>query len=469
MPEMQTAAELIRIAQGPNHQLLVHPLIRVDLSRDQNLIRKDLNSIIFRNYPYIQDYPVVSERIRNIVGTSDPESNDWVDDHLIAAVNEGAADVLITEDQKLIRKARRSGLIGERAMTMAGVLKTLRRLADVSPRPNPSVKKTTADKLDAKDPIFQSIRSDYPTFDEWFSKVRSERRIAWIIEEFHHLAAIAIINQEIPTDVEYELEGWMIKISPFKVSEESRGSRFGELLLKDILEYALENQYDYVYFTTRPSNEAMMSFGEQFGFQHTRGHGDEVGMVKPLVHGRPGDASLTNIEFNIRYGPQQYRTEGSNGFIVPIKLQYFNKLFPDVVKQGRLLPDVRPYANAIRKAYICNAGARNLRPGDLLYFYRSQRHQGVMTVGVIEDTFVSSDPNSVAGFVGRRTVYSLSEIAEICASEALAILFRQARLFSDPIPFRALRSEGVLKGPPQSIQSVSQEGIAWLERRSRLS
>lgn len=464
-PQARVAVELIRMAQERGHQLLVHPLIRVDLSRDDSPMRQQLTAVIAGSYARVQNHPPISDRIKDIVGTALPESNDWVDDHLIAAVNEGAADVLITEDRKLRRKAERPGLIGERVMTMAGALETLRVLSEVSPRTNPSVRRTSANNLNAQDPIFTTIRAEYTGFDTWFAKAQSAGRTAWVVEEGTYLAAVAIIKAEIPA--EYGPEGRGLKISTFKVAEAHRGSRFGELLLKEVLAYGLENDYDWVYFTAWPSNEAIIDFSEQFGFQFVGRAGEELVMAKPLAPGLPGDASLTNLEYSIRYGPHQYRTAGANGFIVPIQPHYFHKLFPDADMQGRLFPNIRPYANAIRKAYICNTGNRQLTSGDLLYFYRSGQNAGVMAVGVVEETLVSSSPGSVAGFVGQRTVYSLNEIEEICTSEALAILFRQARLLSNPVFFEAMLHQGILKGPPQSIQSLSKEGIEWLESRIR--
>lgn len=350
-------------------------------------------------------------------------------------------------------------------MTMAGALETLRVLSEVSPRTNPSVRRTSATNLNAQDPVFTTIRADYTGFDTWFAKAQSAGRTAWVVEEGAYLAAVAIIKAEIPA--EYGPEGRGLKISTFKVAEAHRGSRFGELLLKEVLAYGLENDYDWVYFTAWPSNEAIIDFSEQFGFQFVGRAGEELVMAKPLAPGLPGDTSLTNLEYSIRYGPQQYRTVGANGFIVPIQPHYFYKLFPDADMQHRLFPDFRPYANAIRKAYICNTGNRQLISGDLLYFYRSGQNAGVMAVGVVEETLVSSSPGSVAGFVGQRTVYSLNEIEEICTAEALAILFRQARLLSNPISFEAMLNQGILKGPPQSIQSLSKEGIEWLEDRIR--
>ena len=99
----------------------------------------------------------------------------------------------------------------------------------------------------------------------------------------------------------------------------------------------------------------------------------------------------------------------------------------------------------------------------MLLFYRSQESQGVRCIGVAEATLVSKDPNEVARFVGKRTMYSLKEIAAMSRRPLLAILFRLARVLPAPMSLAGLVAGGVVKRAPQSIVRVRKEGCAWLE------
>ncbi|HEX6909707.1 MAG TPA: hypothetical protein VF142_04920, partial [Longimicrobium sp.] len=130
------------------------------------------------------------------------------------------------------------------------------------------------------------------------------------------------------------------------------------------------------------------------------------------------------------------------------------------------IPDPRPYGNAIRKAYLSHANVRDVAPGSLLWFYRSESDQGIVALGVAERVVRSRDPDEIARAVGKRTVYSLDQIRAMCEKEVLAVLFRQARVFQPPVPVAELMSGRVFKQPPQSVSRIKPEGRAWL--RSRL-
>jgi hypothetical protein len=105
-------------------------------------------------------------------------------------------------------------------------------------------------------------------------------------------------------------------------------------------------------------------------------------------------------------------------------------------------------------------------PAATLFFYRSQREQGVIAVGVLERTFVASDPEGIAREVARRTVYTFAEMEGLAKrGEVLALLFRQARVLLPYISARDLIAAGVLAGAPQSIQRVREEGARWLYQR----
>jgi hypothetical protein len=151
-------------------------------------------------------------------------------------------------------------------------------------------------------------------------------------------------------------------------------------------------------------------------------------------------------------------------YIVPIQPRYTGVLFPEGESQIEMFPGQHPFGNSIRKAYLCNASIRKVARGDGLLFYTSQKVKGVTALGVVEDTHVSNNPNEIARYAGKRTVYSYSEIQNLCSTRpVLAILFRQVKVLDKPISLRNLKSRGVLSGPPQSIQEIPEEVKAWLE------
>lgn len=91
--------------------------------------------------------------------------------------------------------------------------------------------------------------------------------------------------------------------------------------------------------------------------------------------------------------------------------------------------------------------------------------RSITVLGVVEDTLVSSLPTEVARYVGKRTVYRFDEIESLCQREVLAILFRQAWILKNPITLKNLVTNGVITSAPQSIVTVPEEGVKWLQTR----
>jgi hypothetical protein len=170
------------------------------------------------------------------------------------------------------------------------------------------------------------------------------------------------------------------------------------------------------------------------------------------------------LDFNVRFGPHVVKCDGASCYIVPIKPAYADLLFPELAEQTELFAGSSPYGNSIKKAYLCNSPTQYLAEGSVVLFYRSGDKKALVCIGVVEDTLKTTDPEAVAGFVGKRTVYSFDEIRSMCPSGTLAILFRQARNLAPSVPLSRLREEGILKGAPQSITRLSDERKQCLKR-----
>jgi hypothetical protein len=89
----------------------------------------------------------------------------------------------------------------------------------------------------------------------------------------------------------------------------------------------------------------------------------------------------------------------------------------------------------------------------------------VRFVAVVEDTLRSADASEIVRFVGTRTVYTADEIEELTDGgrrNVLAVLIRQARHLDPAWPVAMLIEKGVIMRAPQSIQSIPEEGAAWI-------
>lgn len=461
------AAQFARFAVESGHQLYLHPAVLEDIRRDRDKGRQRLREGLFQKYPRLPDPPDIPDRLEQALGQVERGSNDWVDHCLLAALAADAADFLVTEDQTLRKKGARLGLT-DRVTDLAEANSLVHDLSDEAPRPPPAVRSTKAHALDETDPIFDSFRQDYPGFDEWLRKCRREHRQAWTVEaQTPCLAGFCIVKPE--QSPHPNVEGKALKICSFKVSDQCNGFRFGELLLKTVFSYCVTNHYRWVYVTVLEKHANLIALLRDFGFEDS-GHRTVLGelvMTKPLSFTEQEQVRMQPLPFNIRFGPYAVKLTGVPVFVIPIQPRYHMLLFPEAERQLQLIPGLHPFGNSIKKAYLSLAKTRSIAAGSVLLFYRSDDWQAVTSIGIAEDALVSSSPPEIARYVGKRTVYSLPEIEQMCErGEVLALLFRQARLLRPPIPLSDLQREHALSGPPQSIVRLSEEALPWI--RSRL-
>ena len=272
-------------------------------------------------------------------------------------------------------------------------------------------------------------------------------------------------------DDELLLGGNVAKLSTLKVSNEFKGNRYGELLLKAVFRHAHDQTRDALWLTVYPKHSELITLLTDFGFQEEGVHGTgELRLVKRL---RPGITPVpsTPLEYHIAFGPPALRPAEDQIFVVPIQPRYHRTLFPDAPEHGQLsLEGVdlspRPHGNALRKAYLCHANTRQARPGATLLFYRSHDTRGITVVGVLESQLVSEDHEELLAFVGTRTVYSSAEVEAMTRrGPVLALLFRQDRFVDPPISRAEMLNSGLVRGTPQTVIRANQEATAWLLRR----
>lgn len=459
----QRVADLIRAAGAAGHVVVVHPAVRYDIARGDDMERQALRRLLLGKYVEIPDPPPVPTEWTKALGEPARGSNDWVDNQHLAALSRHAAHLLVTEDRGIHRKAKRVGLEA-RVVTVADALAIVSALAGADVAPPPAVKNTVCHAFDVRDLFFDSLRSDYgPSFDEWLIKCQHEQRRCWLVRGSDGaLAAIAIYKDE---KDEFEwFRGNLLKLCTFKVADAHRGRRLGELLLKAAFHHAAANRHDAIYVTVFPKHEHLVALFEDFGFeQRAENQNGELLLLKEL---RPDRArAMSALEFHLRHGPPALALNTDEVFVVPIEPKFHHLLFPDAEEQLELDPGKTGFGNGLRKAYLCRANTRRLPAGAALLFYRSRQGRLVRVIGVAEAHLRSTDPDEIAAFVGKRTVYPYRDIEAMSRKgSVLAILFRQAVVLDTPIPYDALAAARALSGPPQSITRFNKEALPWLQQ-----
>lgn len=409
-------AELNRISQEQNHQIIVHPGSLEDLSRDKDDRRKQILLSKANKYPILESPPIPDSREVSDLGLTNNSDNDRIDNLILFAIYKHAAHLLITEDRRIHAKAKRIG-IADRvhyAQQALNFLKDLHRVIEVK---LPDVSHVPLHNIDYRQSFFDSLRTNYPEFDDWYREKSAEGRKAWSVTDDSGLLAALLIykderNEHVADDI--TLEGKSLKLCTFKVGEYFRGRKVGELLIKMAFEHSFKNGYRHIYVTIRPGiHDHLKDLVEEFGFMHIgmcRRRRDAV-YVKSIPESPPSIGSDTPFDFYKKYTPF-FTCQNVSKYIIPIQPSFHNMLFPEfqMKRQLSLFNETTSVGNTIKKAYLCHAQLKHMSVGDLILFYRSADIKGVTTIGIVERFENLRDPDEVSTLVSKRTVYSRDQI-----------------------------------------------------------
>lgn len=125
---------------------------------------------------------------------------------------------------------------------------------------------------------------------------------------------------------------------------------------------------------------------------------------------------LLSTENSINNHPFYFDNKTISKFAIPIRPDYYEKLFKDGKLRVPTLFDTSPdsvneiQGNTIIKAYISNSKIKNLQKGDLLFFYSSKTNQEIEPVGILETIQIVKDFEELWKIVGKKTVFSQQDL-----------------------------------------------------------
>lgn len=352
----------------------------------------------------------------------DRSKNDRNDTSLLAEVASGRVDLLVTEDRGIHSKAD-ALLLGPKVFTIDGFLEKVTAenpgLADYKVL---SVRKRLFGEMNLQDPFFDSFREDYAEFDAWFRGKADEPAYVCLSDD-GRLLAFLYLKAEGPSEDYTDIVPSMarasrLKIGTFKVI--SNGYKLGERFLKIVFDNALRLNVDEIYVTAfrrSPDQERLVRLLEDWGFGQFGKKGkaqEEEVLVRPFRPTAPGADPRKTFP---------YASGQARKFIVPIWPDYHTELLPDSILNNESpadFEDDRPNRNAISKVYISRSYRRDLKPGDLIVFYRTAAKGAsayytavATTLGVVHEV-VTKIPSRDA-FVAlcrKRSVFSDMELAK---------------------------------------------------------
>ena len=306
----ESFSELVRLANENNHQVLAHPSSLDDIERDKNEERKKISLSRIRKYPLLENPPTLDLQKLKDLGLKNDKDNDRVDNEILWAIYKDAANILVTEDRELHKKASILGVKGRvhYIQQAAQSLKRLHKRVHVS---LPNIKEKSLHQIDVNSIFFNSLRDDYLEFNEWYRKSSRKGRKAWLHEDSSdRLGAILIYKEEkneIVTDDNKAIPGRSLKLCTFKVGEDIRGRKIGELFLKAAFRYATANKIEFIYVTMRQGkHEFLEDLCIDFGFYKYGVFKDDYVYIKdhPINPPKNVEDKITAMEYHKLYYPQ---------------------------------------------------------------------------------------------------------------------------------------------------------------------
>lgn len=373
----------------------IHPATAVELNKYKDKIAAEVMNVKIENYHALKTVAPFDDAVMKVSSEFDLNENDLIDTQILNEVYAGRVDFLVTEDNKIHKKA-----------TILGIADKVFRIdefIDKSIAENPklvdykvlSVKKAYFGSLNLKDPFFDTFREDYAGFDNWFNKKADE--ICYVCYNDNVLSAFLYIKGEDQNENYSEItpifkKRKRLKIGTFKVI--NNGVRIGERFLKIVFDNAFKNAVEEIYvtiFDRRPEQQRLIAMLQEWGFiQHgVKGtvNGIEQVLVKPFSRNNPVNTQNPKLTF-------PFLSRGLNFHIVKIEPQYHSELFPDSILNNESplnFIENKPHRNGLSKVYISHSKERDFQSGDVLIFYRIGEQtpkiysSTVTTIGIVEN------------------------------------------------------------------------------------
>ncbi|QLC50423.1 hypothetical protein HWN40_09335 [Methanolobus zinderi] len=468
-PDLQN---LLRLIREHGHQEYIHPASLKDLGNDTDIERRKITSSKVHGYPIIPSPPIPNDEFISLVGAP-KNSHDENDNEILFSLQKNLVDFLITEDRGIRKKAFLLNL-DDRVFSISSALAYFSSLHKRYFPSHTLLKKCYAHEVDIEQPFFDSLKADYgeEDFKLWYDKCINEGRECYVYQIGDEVKAFLMLKEEnepIETHIPIPAVN-RVKIATLKV--DLTGSKIGELFLKIAFEYCVKNEIFEIYLTHfEIEDDTLIHVIRNFGFERVGelSHNNEPVYLKKLL---PENKDLGALEIARKYYPCFKDGENIRKFIIPIRPEYHDTLFPEYVKRQMKITDyceINIPGNTIKKAYLSDRYSSRLRTGDIVLFYRSHDQKAITSLGVVDQEPIrTNDQNEFKRIVGKRSVYSEEQLTEKADKNAFIIRFKHHFFLPDPMDLNELIHENILKGPPQSITEINHEKYLALKTGGKL-
>lgn len=406
-----------------HYEKLLHPYTLAELRKADNVRQQQLYDARLSAYTHMQCVARQTDEFVSLLAEAPKTENDKIDNQLFYEVYCGRADILITEDRRMRSKAERLGIADKVLSINAFISKASADYPALVEYKALNVKKELMGNIDVKDPFFDTFRPAYKDFEKWFARKSDEE--AYICRsDKNDIIGFLYLKTEDESENYSNITPTFtpkrrLKVGTFKV--EASGFRLGERFVKIIFDNAIARNLDEIYVTLFKDRDELKRLYDllirwgfyEYGTKEIDGQ-QEIVLVKKLGAYDTANSVMANFP-NLN--------KNSAKMILPIMSQYHTSLFPDSKLNTELdyIGNI-PHRYALQKVYITWTFERNLKPGDLLLFYRMgdtypKKYSSVITtVGVIDqvvDSFASEE--EFLSYCQNRSVFKTDELKRFWA------------------------------------------------------
>jgi hypothetical protein len=270
-------------------------------------------------------------------------------------------------------------------------------------------------EINLDDSFFNSLKSDYLGFEEWFNRKGEEEAFIKYKDKLVEGSLYLKLENGPIDDITPIINcNKVLKIGTFKINP--HGTRLGERFIKKALDFAVVNNVEMCYVTIFERHEGLINLFAKYGFvQSGRKHslgGSELVFIK----------ELKEVKNDILLDYPLINTKNKQKFLLAIYPQYHSVMFPDSILKNEnvnILEDVT-ITNSIHKTYVTRMSVNRANPGDIFVIYRtktegqSAEYSSVATsVCVVEEVKSQYEFKNFEEFFKYATTYSIFDYDDL--------------------------------------------------------
>lgn len=222
--------------------------------------------------------------------------------------------------------------------------------------------------IDINDTFFDSLKSSYIGFEDWFKKKSEKGETAFVFED-EGVQGFLYLKEECESDntitPSFEAKT-RLKVGTFKIN--AHGTKLGERFIKIIIDKMFKENYEEAYVTIFEEHESLIMLLKKYGFEYYGKKTSNSGIENVYIKNGSQRFGDINKDYPI------IDLKDNNKYLLSIYPIYHTRMFPDsklTTEKEHIIEDIS-VTNSIEKIYLSAAyGLEKCKIGDIVVIYRT--------------------------------------------------------------------------------------------------